>query len=317
MDENQPVLYEKKNAMCQKNPPRRGFTLVELLVVIAIIGVLVALLLPAVQAAREASRRITCSNNLKQYGLGVQLYHDSHQAIPYTRQDVSETWQLLVTPYLEQQAFFDLWETEIAPNGKVRYLIYYDQSDAARETSFSFQRCPSRRTESMLSTKDDTPQFGGEHVPGAVGDYAACAGDPSGKKDYNSRTSDLFAALGEKPSNGMFWYKGVKLSFKSVTDGLSNTLLIGEKHIPNEEFGEGHDTAIYNGDHFTTFRRAGIGAPLSRSKISTASAFGSDHPGVCQFVFGDGSVKALSIEMDLTNLGYLANREDGQVVTYE
>src|SRR5438132_3423084 len=94
-------------------PDRSGFTLVELLVVIAIIGVLVALLLPAVQTAREAARRMQCGNNLKQYGLGVQNYHDTFQVYPINATGTNGsaiprlTWQIRVLPYMEQSAVYN------------------------------------------------------------------------------------------------------------------------------------------------------------------------------------------------------------------
>src|SRR5262245_55784762 len=89
---------------------RQGFTLVELLVVIAIIGVLVALLLPAVQAARESSRRTQCSNHLKQIGLALYGFEDTYKVIPYTRLDTRETYAVLLLPFLEQNNLFSQWD---------------------------------------------------------------------------------------------------------------------------------------------------------------------------------------------------------------
>src|SRR5688500_12417046 len=94
---------------------RRGFTLVELLVVIAIIGILVALLLPAIQAAREAARRMQCGNNIHQLGLGLQNYHDIHETFPscwggnqtYADNCTGFSWMALVLPYVEQQPLYD------------------------------------------------------------------------------------------------------------------------------------------------------------------------------------------------------------------
>src|SRR5882672_1087480 len=92
---------------------RRGFTLIELLVVIAIIGVLVALLLPAVQSAREAARRVQCSNHLKQYGLGIHNYHDTFQVFPINATGTNGsalprlTWQIRILPFMEQSAVFN------------------------------------------------------------------------------------------------------------------------------------------------------------------------------------------------------------------
>src|SRR5262245_20421907 len=114
---------------------RTAFTLVELLVVIAIIGVLVALLLPAVQTARESARRMQCSSHLRQMGLGVINFEDVNKMLPYTRTDPSETWAVLILPYIEQQAQYSLWDLK---------KNYYAQVDAARLTTGKVMVCPSR-----------------------------------------------------------------------------------------------------------------------------------------------------------------------------
>src|SRR5688500_12419399 len=95
--------------------PRKGFTLVELLVVIAIIGILIALLLPAVQAAREAARRYQCTNNLKQIGLAMHNYHDINGKFPPSRIARGDyiTWAVLILPYMEQQAMYELWNGQV------------------------------------------------------------------------------------------------------------------------------------------------------------------------------------------------------------
>src|SRR5262245_61214917 len=140
---------------------RNGFTLIELLVVIAIIGVLIALLMPAVQKVREAANRMSCANNLKQIGLACQLYHDSARALPYTRVDTRETWALILLPYLEETNHFKLW---------VMGKTYYDPlNKAARERTVRVYLCPTRRSPSsypQLSLSGDVLQGTTEpHVP--------------------------------------------------------------------------------------------------------------------------------------------------------
>jgi len=283
---------------------RLGFTLVELLVVIAIIGVLVALLLPAVQAARESSRRTQCANHLKQIGLAVHGFEDINKVIPYTRLDTRETYAVLLLPYLEQGNLFAQWDMN---------KQYYDQLPQVRETTLKVYVCPTRRSPPQKSTDGDVHQDGTRpHTPGGVSDYTSCAGTPTGLNDYyeNGTFSGTFVDQ-TNMANGAFWYKGPNpLRFASISDGLSNTLFIGEKHIRVKFLGT--EGSVWNGDYGNSFRKAGVGSALQRNLTQDAQRFGSWHPGICQFVLGDGSVKQLRIEMDATTLGYLANRGDGQ-----
>ena len=291
--------------MVHRTRSRPAFTLIELLVVIAIIAILIGLLLPAVQKVREAASRLRCSNNLKQIGLAIHGYNDSHKFLPYSRLDTRETWALMILPYLEQQALYGNWNLT---------QEYYTQSAAARLTPVATYLCPSRRSGSTASLSGDVHQTnGGASVPGILGDYAACAGDHNGIADYyagmNSTTTEANAA------NGAFIYKGGNVRIASITDGASNTLFVGEKHIPNSNFGNPPDSSIFNGDHGSSFKSAGVGMPLANGPTGSGQ-FGSYHLGVCQFVLGDGSVRAIAVSIDATNLARLANRRDGEVISY-
>ncbi len=162
--------------MSSLDPRRRrgGFTLIELLVAIAIIALLVGLLLPAIQKARESANRISCANNLKQITLAMHHYHlDNEHLPPRCVLENGATWAVLILPYLEQENLYRQWDLGQS---------YYDQGDVARTTAYSIYFCPSRRGRNTLpaSLSGDQRWFGGNNfgpnVPGALGDYAACLG---------------------------------------------------------------------------------------------------------------------------------------------
>jgi prepilin-type N-terminal cleavage/methylation domain-containing protein len=290
-----------------------AFTLVELLVVIAIIGILVALLLPAVQAAREAARRTHCTNNLKQIGLAVHNFHDTYGRMPPGRWwNESATWFALILPQMEEEDAYNLWVYQFPAS------YYHPINKAAREFTPPMYLCPSRgRSPGTLS--NDVSE-GGESTPGACGDYA---GNWGSNWDRN-KPNIINGVIGNSityPKYTDAWSGGIE--FREITDGLSKTLLAGEKHIPTGAlYGAVADVSIYNGDFGSSFCLAGLNFPIARGPEDPIGEgkkrptdwvyFGSWHPGICQFVRCDGSVRSLGVEIDLETLGRLAQRNDAR-----
>jgi prepilin-type N-terminal cleavage/methylation domain-containing protein len=325
---------------------RAAFTLVELLVVIAIIGVLVALLLPAVQAAREAARRSSCQNNLRQIGLATHNFHDTTGYLPAVRLQGGNGWAsffVLIMPYMEQANIQQSWDLT---------LQYASQPVQAQQSQVKSYYCPSRRppmlsiAENFESADANPPpnftysgsvqaRFGAaNNPPGACGDYAACVGDFRGSAN-NPNSPQWFAITANGAIVLASVVNGTPPQFKSntrlavITDGTSSTFLAGEKHIPMKMFGhlKVGDGPLYSGA-WTSFagRVAGLEDPLARGPNDLtpsvsgdgfwARKFGSYHPSVSQFVFCDSSVRAMSITVDTTNLRRLAVRDDGETITF-
>jgi len=199
---------------------RRGFTLIELLVVIAIIGVLVALLLPAVQAAREAARRSQCVNNLKQMSLALANYESATQSYPgaypvrrLTDLTVGGTWgcwspQSLLLPYLEQKPLYDSINFNLLNQGDTGSYAGYVANTTAANTRINNFLCPS------------APLFPGvlySNLPAPGNNYFASVGS----------SADWRGDANNKP-NGVFWYNGNSLSSRDVTDGTSSTVAFSE-----------------------------------------------------------------------------------------
>ncbi len=315
---------------CQKSPaiekrnnfsrPLHGFTLVELLIVIFIIGLLIQLILPAIQASREAARRITCASNLKQIGLATLEFHNVHGKFPPGRwRGSSPTWFVHLLPYLEAQNAYDLWS--------LKHKYHQPENKEAREVMNPIWFCPSRRgngwSELSAERRPDIEGAVGDYV-GNLGTYLVFAYDkktdgtraPANGMITTSSVYETYRGLSDAEQERLTWDSDVNIS--SVTDGLSHTILAGDKHIPAGSLGTfPTDSSLYNGDHVNTFARPGgpgfsIAGPQGEcDEIHGCWQFGSWHPNVSQFVMGGGSVHSLNIETDLEVLRRLCDRADG------
>ena len=258
-----------------------GFTLIELLVVIGIIGILIALLIPAVQAAREAARRTSCSNNLKQLGLGFQLHYEQHGFFPtggWGQDWVGDPdggfadqqpggWIYNVLPYIEAQTLRDIGKLQ-APPAKRTALVELLQSP------LSTLHCPSRRIAELFPYKGPT-MLENVDPPSDVAktDYAV-NGEVSPPRDQ-AIEADL-------------------------SQPLSQTILAGEKWVDRQRYESGDSAgdglAAYVGD--SSDIRRNLSEPFAADS-ATGGGFGGPHPGGAQFVYGDGTVRFVSYNEDL------------------
>lgn len=274
----------------------RGFTLVELLVVIAIIGVLVALLLPAVQQAREAARRSQCVNNMKQIGVAMHNYHDSYNAFPpgWINRGANGNpmygWAVNILPYIEQGALYD----QLRP-GQIPLVERYNASStpedqALLQTPLSAYRCPSDVTRAL----NDLENFGAtNHFRVSTSNYVANVGTAS--------TTGLI-------DGGGVFFGNSYLGFNHLIDGSSNTLMVGERDGgPSTVAGQTFRAAVWagvgrnnsNGSNSTgrNLQRGGFIINHDYAAAGQPQNFGkgmsSLHPGGVNILLCDASVRFL------------------------
>ncbi|MEM8945386.1 MAG: DUF1559 domain-containing protein [Planctomycetota bacterium] len=309
----------------------KGFTLVELLVVIAIIGVLVALLLPAVQAAREAARRMSCQNNLKNIGLADQNYHSTHGHFAEARPGPDSTskkalWPLVTAversgasvfvvllPYMEQQALYDnldindnesIWPAGITSSGIWNDFSLFPLRIEGIATRPDVMVCPSSGDEAETTIES----FQSWELTPATGNYAGSAGHRG--LIFNAYGVD--ACMLKHNNTGVHLYGGGKawdstVPIKRITDGTSNTISFGEvidSHLP-----ENSNIWTYGFRYLDTVRMTDVAMNTPPSIVGQVAgtggpfevngAFFSRHPGGAQFTYADGHVEFVDESIDL------------------
>jgi prepilin-type N-terminal cleavage/methylation domain-containing protein/prepilin-type processing-associated H-X9-DG protein len=332
----------------------RGFTLIELLVVIAIIAILIGLLLPAVQKVREAAARMKCSNNLKQIGIALHSYHDVNGRLPpggymaYTLpngtlklDDWSSdqgTWLVYILPYVEQDNLFKAINPRIAVKNSVGIAINAPNTSTLWQTP-ALYRCPSDdySDENVLTM----------NYVGSMGPECLGASDPCGYAPFERYCNQPLPTGWGYPASavhgndynivnlrGVFNRIGATFKFASVKDGLSNTIFVGEglpqqhDHLTNGPWGSGKAVvwAHFNGGaaHFSTIIPINYLSDAGdtwcspperyRGNWPVSWGFKSNHTNGTNFLFGDGSVRFISQNIDHRTYQLLGCRNDGQPV---
>ena len=315
-------IYREVILMFPARPRRRGFTLIELLVVIAIIAVLIALLLPAVQQAREAARRAACKNNMRQLGLGLHNYHDSHGVFPSgwigattgVGPDVEGMngfgWGTMILPYVDQAPLYSQLNFS-------QSIIDTNNLPELRRGLAVF-RCPS-------DPQPDTWEIEQEGSPGTVlaelgtANFVAVFGSGPGQPGGRD-LHDCEGYVGQCTGNGIFYHNS-RIGIRDILDGTSSTIIVGERMT--------HPFGQSNVELFSTWSGVVPGGEEAYSRILGlvdhppnsahhgvihADDFGSHHVGGTQFVLADGHVRFISENIDENVYQHLSTRANGEVL---
>lgn len=337
---------------CQK---RDAFTLVELLVVIAIIGVLIALLLPAVQAAREAARRTQCTNQLRQLALSFHNHHDTIGHFPtggwgwpwlgYPEEGFGKEqpggWMYNILPYIEQANIRNL-------GNEATGASKFAATKQRVESPFEGMNCPSRRGTNVYPFDNSSTTFvdSDPFEKCSKTDYAACAGDmiqpelfgypldrdalESSGFSWANYGSNVYSAFrGETEPTGIVFGRS-EINMRRVEDGTSNTYMVGEKYMSTDNYDDGLDKGdnepAFSGNNNDTLRTTSkvrsLNRPLELGPDKPGSSdgvgeliFGSAHSGGFNMAFCDASVKLVSFDIDPEIHRTRGHRSDGVIAS--
>jgi len=312
-------------------PARRGFTIVELLVVIGVIGILAALLMPAVQQAREGARRTQCRNNLKQLALGALNHESTHRHLPGNgwgyrwvgdpdrgyADNQPGGWAYNLLAFLDQQPVREIGRGQpaVAKRASLATLI---------GTPMALFRCPSRPGGALdpAGEPDVNGPFNAEYASAvAKTDYACSEGDfvirgGPGPVDLAAARTHPWADT--RRATGICFQRS-KVRMAEITDGTSNTYLVGEKLVSSGGYGTkddyGYDQSLFSGADWDLNRWVLL-TPIRDNQWSDPTSFGSAHFNACHMAFCDGSVRSVSFDVDAETHRRLGNRHDGQPVDF-
>jgi hypothetical protein len=304
---------------------RRALTILEALILLVLFVILLGVFVTFLQKSREASNRVHCAEKLKQ--IGEAIYHFHGQVAPHIlREDPKAGPKGIGYPHLPAARIADgyaTWAVQLSPYLHGKHPLadwdigrpYYAQPEAVRSAFLPGFLCPSRNRDTLISISGDASP-GGKHHTGAVGDYACAAGTGDPADAWTTSEANGAIILGkvieQKDERILAWVG--RTSFSSLKRGRSYTILVGEKHVPPEGFGQAAfgDGSHYNGDHPASFSRiGGPGFAIAPSPTAPFNKnFGSYHPGLCQFLMADCSVRPMNNATSEEILGRLVNRHE-------
>lgn len=308
---------------------RRGFTLVELLIVFAIVGVLIALLLPAVQGAREAARRTSCQNNVKQLVLAIHDFHDVHHSLPslYNGEKAgasriygleTHSWRTQLLPFIEQTALYELLDFS--------ELATHPLNQVARTAVIDSLLCPTTPRSSLIARGlwRGRSQFD-ESLEAGIADYNASEGYIDGGQIC------LTGGWGELEPAKTVWDPPTirKISIANITDGLANTTLVLERAgLPDRYYEGGNRVEPHDPPRQRTWGNVGLWAISAEERLNHLAPQEVDsivngdnlwgiysfHPGGAVIGFADGSVRFVSESISVDTMLALVTRDGGELV---